>query len=1204
MPTTAEGSDELRIALVMTGGVSLAVWMGGVAHELNRMLHGDGLYGDLLDALAYRPRIDIISGSSAGGLNGALLATAIAHDQDLAQVRELWAEEGSLGRLLRSPFERSPRSLLKGDVGFLPALERAFDDLTKRNCPFPGGRPLRDPSAPIRLTVTTTLLDGEPHVFPDDFGSLLSEPDHRGQFCFARPGPDEFMAGVTAASEKDRDDFSAEGAGSRLALAVRCSASFPFAFEAKYAPGTDEQPGQGVDMRGISRFRRGQYTVDGGVLVNKPIGPALRQVFEEGATTPVRRVLAYVNPLPSGPAATAPAATATAATPGAPTLGDVLAKAVVGVRSVESLAFDLEELRNHNRRVRDRRESRDALARSFGPAPADDLVRVARSLYGAYRTTRLEGSISHILECVVSQAASASSGRVYDLRTLEAALELASREHTPPWVPPPWPADPQGSVAPLPIGEGEEWHWGIFAIEGAAGVVLDVLRRAQRVERRVAPGSSTLGQFRDPVHRAMLQVRAVRDRDKAHWEERASAAFSLLDRLSDPATTAQERALCSQALVSWAVDGFGEWLQAHPDGSDPPRVWLRRGAEIIAGMLAAAAPSVVAVLDAVPGRAPPRLRDEAADLRATLSMLVPPAAPTPESCLRELLALEVVQGALRTPDRVGQEVEVFQISAATPNTLRVAPEPADKLTGAQLFHFGAFYKRSWRYNDWLWGRQDGALRTVQLLFDPSRLAEVLPDAGDGNGEEASSARALRLVRRLAVDNEPDPARRKVLDARWAPDADAVARELSYLDVAEPAPPSSLPTCVRVLARRLQVQVACEEMPALARAVEDDARDRDTRLRPIQPMPPDPPADAVAAFRLSAVGRERIAADVGSNRFMTLTTQAGVVTTSALGAREGGLGVARRVVAPLRGLAIALHGVASGVTGSSPGATAAVVTAFAVAGAALTVVLATGDLAQLPATATLVVVAAVVVCSAMSFRRVGRPVVVSAVLLGIAALAALAAFPSFVDDDDGTRWRQWALTARPFLIGTILIGGLLLLSAASASKPWPAKARGLVGGAMVFALVAVVVGSGTLGVRAAVDRWRDSDANKEVVALLRSRPAGGVPAGVRLGETRLTDEAAAFPGAPPKPGGLVARVDLAVTDDRGGVLHALVFRSGDDAGRFLDDVDAADNGRCSSEGGRARCWSSDGRVVVAASSPAGESAASDLLAFGTELVARR
>jgi hypothetical protein len=42
-----EDRQEIRLALVMTGGVSLAVWMGGVAGEIYRATHFDDLYGEL-----------------------------------------------------------------------------------------------------------------------------------------------------------------------------------------------------------------------------------------------------------------------------------------------------------------------------------------------------------------------------------------------------------------------------------------------------------------------------------------------------------------------------------------------------------------------------------------------------------------------------------------------------------------------------------------------------------------------------------------------------------------------------------------------------------------------------------------------------------------------------------------------------------------------------------------------------------------------------------------------------------------------------------------------------------------------------------------------------------------------------------------------------------------------------------------------------
>src|SRR6185437_8901740 len=53
---------------------------------------------------------------------------------------------------------------------------------------------------------------------------------------------------------------------------------------------------------------------------------------------------------------------------------------------------------------------------------------------------------------------------------------------------------------------------------------------------------------------------------------------------------------------------------------------------------------------------------------------------------------------------------------------------AAKLTGMQLSHFGAFYRTSWRANDWMWGRLDGAGWIVHLMLGPDRLLDLRDQA--------------------------------------------------------------------------------------------------------------------------------------------------------------------------------------------------------------------------------------------------------------------------------------------------------------------------------------------------------------------------------------------------------------------------------------------------------------------------------------------
>src|SRR4051794_21356556 len=134
---------EIRIALVLNGGVSLAVWMGGVTHELDLIRRASGAAGApkarSYDAeLATRWRelcrrggerrkvvVDVIAGTSAGGLNGSLLATAIAHGSTLDPVgaegergpwlRQRWVGLGSLevGKLVPA-FGVASTSVLDG----------------------------------------------------------------------------------------------------------------------------------------------------------------------------------------------------------------------------------------------------------------------------------------------------------------------------------------------------------------------------------------------------------------------------------------------------------------------------------------------------------------------------------------------------------------------------------------------------------------------------------------------------------------------------------------------------------------------------------------------------------------------------------------------------------------------------------------------------------------------------------------------------------------------------------------------------------------------------------------------------------------------------------------------------------------------------------------------------------------------------------
>ena len=77
------------------------------------------------------------------------------------------------------------------------------------------------------------------------------------------------------------------------------------------------------------------------------------------------------------------------------------------------------------------------------------------------------------------------------------------------------------------------------------------------------------------------------------------------------------------------------------------------------------------------------------------------------------------RGLLARPPSVDQRVDLVQVSADSRGLLDMQRQRAtEKLTGMQANYFGAFYKASWRANDWMWGRIDATGWLPQCLLDP------------------------------------------------------------------------------------------------------------------------------------------------------------------------------------------------------------------------------------------------------------------------------------------------------------------------------------------------------------------------------------------------------------------------------------------------------------------------------------------------------
>jgi predicted acylesterase/phospholipase RssA len=279
---------EQRFAVVLNGGVSLAVWMGGVTHELNLARIASQLddepqtdavkaWKEILDAAGLSIEIDLVAGTSAGGLNGSLLATAVARGVDLPDMRTVWKDVASLdtSSLLRnyensSDKRASPASVLDGDY-FRDEIVRVIDETTKQ----PAGWTARKPRD-CALLVTATALNSSPIPARLEDGGEKLTVDGRRVYRFERKGLDsnDFETNVRA-----------------LCWAARASASYPVAFEPIWE--WDELANQRVVPESDSS--RG-WLADGGLLDNAPFEPLLAALKERPFDKPFTLTLLYVTP--------------------------------------------------------------------------------------------------------------------------------------------------------------------------------------------------------------------------------------------------------------------------------------------------------------------------------------------------------------------------------------------------------------------------------------------------------------------------------------------------------------------------------------------------------------------------------------------------------------------------------------------------------------------------------------------------------------------------------------------------------------------------------------------------------------------------------------------------------------------------------------------------------------------------------------------
>lgn len=355
------GEKELRLALVCYGGVSLAVYMHGVTKEIWHLARASrdftsskkpdpdkspsqAIYRDILETalkeaeLRLRVVPDIISGASAGGINGVFLAHALETGQSIDPLTDLWLRGADADVLIdpdarplsrftkfwarpvlwlmlrrrgdtvertvapetRKEVRRKLNNFVRarwfappfGGAGFSSLLLDAFDAMAASETTAP----LLPDGHPLDLFVTATDFSGHEERLLLNSPPEISETEHRLSISF-------FARGARPRQLADPAE---------LVFAARATASFPGAFppftvrELDMVLGSRQTPWPGRDTFLKRILPRHDATgtaedavlIDGSVLANAPFAQAIGALRDRPARRLVDRRFVYIQPSP------------------------------------------------------------------------------------------------------------------------------------------------------------------------------------------------------------------------------------------------------------------------------------------------------------------------------------------------------------------------------------------------------------------------------------------------------------------------------------------------------------------------------------------------------------------------------------------------------------------------------------------------------------------------------------------------------------------------------------------------------------------------------------------------------------------------------------------------------------------------------------------------------------------------------------------
>lgn len=716
---------ELRIALVCYGGVSLAVYMHGVTKELwhlaraSRAFHRSeappagsaGVYAGMLrsieeeNGLRLRVLPDILSGASAGGINAVFLAQAIHSGASLEPLTDLWLDNADVEHLLdpdarplwrfakfwaqplawwllrrpgnavtesvspetRKEVRRKVSRFIRGrwfqppfsGIGMSGLLFDALQAMSEGEM----GPPLLPAGHPIDLFVTATDFRGYLSMLRLNSPPLVEESEHRM--------PISFHGTTTHASGADLADPL------ELTLAARATSSFPGAFP----PLMIEEIDQLAQATGRQWWNRAAFLervmpvhatqgstdtvslIDGSVLVNRPFAGAIEALRGRPAHREVDRRFVYIDPRPD--------------------------------------------------RVGTLREA------------ADKPVGFFAAIFGSLSTIPREQPIRDNLEVLEAQSVEAERLKriITGMRPgIDQAIERLFGRTLFLNQPTPKRLDAWRKKAQQAAGESAGFAFHAYAQTKFTGIV----ERLAELVNRAAP------QLKLPDTRPIVEVlrRELEARGLSNLSEPSGGATAeaiAFFRSHDLAFRVRRLRLLARRLSrDWEADPeIDDVALDHAREKIYEILSLyfdRDGPEPMGADFSALAANVLtdpsAVIDALDERDMLPEVDGVAE-----EMLADAMQAMPKNLRRRMLLTylgfpfyDVATLPLLGPDGL-TEFDPVKVDRISPEDARSIREGGTRATlkGIEFYNFGAFFSRSYRENDYLWGRLHGAERMIDLL---------------------------------------------------------------------------------------------------------------------------------------------------------------------------------------------------------------------------------------------------------------------------------------------------------------------------------------------------------------------------------------------------------------------------------------------------------------------------------------------------------